>query len=56
MVGAEDVLGQFSMQLNLAIGPLCSPLEPNGHAGTHCWSAVGATVDQALCGIVIAVD
>ncbi len=36
VVGAEDVLGQCLMQLDLVIEPLCSSLEPFGHRGTHC--------------------
>jgi hypothetical protein len=30
------------MHLDLAIGPLCSPLEPFGHRGTHYQGAVDA--------------
>jgi hypothetical protein len=42
VVGAEDVLGRHLMQLDLAIEPFCSSLEPSGHRGMHCRGAVDA--------------
>ena len=39
-MGAEDVLRCHLMQLDLAIEPFCSSLEPFGHRGTHCRGVV----------------
>ena len=54
-VGAEDVLGQCLMQLDLAIEPFCSSLEPSGHRGTHCRGAVDA-LGSSVRWLVIPVD
>ena len=40
VVGAEDALRQRLMQLDLAIEPFCSSLEPFELRGTHCRGAV----------------
>jgi hypothetical protein len=48
VVGAEDVLERRLIYLDLATGPLCSPLELNGHKGTHCRGAVGAIGSSVL--------
>ncbi len=42
VVGTEDVLRRRLIHLGLATGPLCSPLELNGHMGTHFRGVVGA--------------
>ena len=42
VVGAEDVLGQHLIHLDLAIEPVCSSFEPSGHRGMHCRGAVDA--------------
>jgi hypothetical protein len=48
VVGAENVLGQGLMQLDLAIEALCSSLEPSGHRGMHCQGAVDATESSIM--------
>jgi hypothetical protein len=42
VVGAEDVLGQRLICLNLAIEPFCSYPKQSGHRGMHCQGAVDA--------------
>ena len=42
VTGAEDVLGQHLVQLNLTIEPFRSLLELSGHREKHCRGAVGA--------------
>jgi hypothetical protein len=48
VVGAEDLLGQRLMQLDLAIEPFCSSLKPFGHRGTHCRGAVDALESSVI--------
>ena len=38
----QRMFGRHLMQLDLAIEPLCSSLEPSGHRGTNCRGAVDA--------------
>jgi len=49
VVGAEDVLGQHLMQLDLAIEPFCSLLESFGHRGTHCRGTVETIELSVMC-------
>jgi len=50
VVGTEDVLGQRLMQLNVAIEPFCSSLEPFGHGcgGIHCRGTVDALESSVM--------
>jgi hypothetical protein len=55
VVGAEDVLGQHLVQLDLAIEPLCSSQEQFGYRGMHYQGtvdAIGLTIigDIYSCG------
>ncbi len=51
VVGAEDVLGQRLMQLDLAIEPLCSSQEPFGHRGMHYRGVVDA-IESSFIGYI----
>jgi hypothetical protein len=52
VVGAEDVLGRHLMQLDLAIEPFCSSLEPSGHRGTHYRGTVDALGSSVMCTVI----